>query len=185
MARPLTQTEVSEKLEQAITAMLAVAPVSPSAKLGVLRRVSESVLVLPNDIDAAFERVKLRSVSVEGELLHLEGGGLSDSEFAAKLGAASRETVRAYREKGRLFAWQKDARALRYPAWQIYNGALLPGLSEVLSVFAPRHISPLAIADFFLSESDELDGSRPLDLLRKSRIADVLAHAARYGVHGA
>lgn len=185
MAHPCTQAEVSEKLEQAITALLAVAHVSASAKLGVLRRAAESVAVLPDNIDAAFERVKLRSVGIESEIHHLEGGGLSDLEFAAKLGIRSRETIHAYREQGRLFAWRNDARTLRYPAWQIHKGALLPGLAEVLSVLAPRRMSPLAIADFFLSESDELDGNRPLDLLRKNRIEAVLAHAARYGAHGA
>ncbi|WP_148218013.1 hypothetical protein [Opitutus terrae] len=185
MAHTPIQVEVSEKLEKAITAMLAIAPLSASATLSVLRRVGESIAVSPDDIDAAFERVKLRSASVELEVRRLDGGGLSDSEFADKLGIASRRRIRAYREKGKLFAWKKGARTLRYPAWQIHEGALLPGLAEVLSILDRRKMSPLAIADYFLSESDELDGNRPLDLLRKNHVEPVLAHAARHGAHGA
>ena len=43
------------------------------------------------------------------------------AEFAAHLGVRSRETIRQYREKGRIFGWLKDSRSHRYPAWQIYH----------------------------------------------------------------
>lgn len=57
--------------------------------------------------------------------------------------------------------------------WQQYEGAVLPGLADVIAVFAPRGMAPLAIADYFLSESDELGDRRPLDLLRENRVAEV------------
>ena len=48
---------------------------------------------IPEDVvDAAFERVRLRSLGAGDELRNAEGGGLSDAEFAAQLGLRSRET---------------------------------------------------------------------------------------------
>ena len=61
--------------------------------------------------DAAFERVRLRSLGAGDELRNAEGGGLSDAEFAAQLVFVQRETVRQYRENGRIFGWIKDSRS--------------------------------------------------------------------------
>ena len=119
---------------------------------------------------------------MEEELRQLEGGGLSDAEFAKRLGVSSRETVRKYREKGLIFAWAKDSRNLRYPAWQVHEGRLLPGLAEVLVILTSRKRGAFSIANYFLSESEELGGRRPLDLLREGRLDDVKAHAERNDV---
>lgn len=133
--------------------------------------------------NAAFERVSVRSRGVEDEIRSLEGGAMSAAKFA-QLVNGSQKTVRAYRAKGKLFAWPQGRR-LRYPVWQVHQGAILSGLADVLTVFAMRDTAPLAIADYFLSESDELDGRRPLDLLRDNRVAEVLEHVNRYGNMGA
>jgi hypothetical protein len=66
-------------------------------------------------------------------------------------------------------------RAYRYPAWQIYEGQLLPGLGEVLAILAKKKLQPLSIISYFLTPSSELDEARPLDLLRKGRVEDVVA----------
>ena len=131
------------------------------------------------------DQVRLRSRGVDEELRALEGGGLSGADFAERLGVKAHETVRNYCEKGWIFAWEKDARNLRYPVWQIHKGALLPGLAEVLAVLDARARSPFAIANYFLSESEELGNKRPLDLLRSQRVDEVVAHAKRYGGIGA
>ena len=171
------------KVVKALTAVLEAAELGTTEALDLLRVAGETLPVDQADQHAAFARVRLRSTGVEEEVRELEGGGLSDAEFAARLGVSARETVRNYREKSRIFAWEKDARNLRYPAWQIHEGRLLPGLSEVLAALKGR--SAFSLANFFLSESDELDGQRPLDLLRAGRVDEVKAHAERYGDIGA
>lgn len=175
-----------DRLVGAIVAVLDLAKVSGAEALIALRQAGETVRVDEDDAKSAYERVRLRSIGVEDELLNAEGGGLSDAEFAAALGVGSRETVRSYREKGKIFAWSKDSRNLRYPAWQVHKRALLPGLPDVLAEFSRKgRKSGFAIANYFLTESDELGGRRPLDLLRENRVDDVKAHARRYGDIGA
>lgn len=191
MARPLTLDPPETlpprqmKVVNALTAVIEAAELAPPDALHLLRVTAEKLPVAQTDQNAAFERVRLRSLGVEQEVRDLEGGGLSDAEFAARLGVSARETVRNYREKGRIFAWEKDARNLRYPAWQIHGGRLLPGLAEILAVLTRQRRSAFAIANYFLSESEELDGKRPLDLLRANHIAEVKAHAERHGSLGA
>lgn len=174
-----------EKVANAVAAVLAAAELKSVDALRVLRRVGETLPVAEADAGAAFEKARLRSLGVEDELRSLEGGGLSDAEFARRLGLTSRETVRNYRAKGRIFAWEKGARNLRYPAWQIHQRTLLPGLDQVLVILNERDLSPLALVNYFLSVSEELGGRRPLDLLREGRIEDVTTHARRYGQIGA
>jgi hypothetical protein len=150
-----------------------------------MNRADESLPVAHSDQAAALNRVRLRSRGVDEELRALEGGGLSGADFAERLGVKTRTTVRNYRAKGWIFAWDKDARNLRYPAWQIHEGALLPGLAQVLAVLDTRARSPFAIASYFLSGSEELGNKRPLDLLRSRHVDQVIAHAKRFGGIGA
>jgi transcriptional regulator with XRE-family HTH domain len=173
-----------EKVVNALAAVLEAGQIAGVQALRLLRAAGERVPAPVDDRAAAFERVRVRSMGVEDELRTLEGGGLSDAEFARKLGLSSRETIRAYRERGAIFAWEKGTRNLRYPAWQIHEHALLPGLAEVLAILREKGLSPLGLINYFLSESEELDGARPLDLLRQKRIDEVTAHARRYAVLG-
>lgn len=175
--------ETKERIAAAIRTVLSVSRLPAKSQIEILRDVGEAIPTGDIDEDTAFEQVRLRSLGAEDELRKLEGGGLPDAAFAKRAGI-SRETVRKYREKGKLIAWQKDSRNLRYPAWQAHQGGLLPGLAAVLEVLAPHQMTPLALVDYFLSESEELDGARPLDLLRENRTAEVVAHAGRYGVAG-
>lgn len=141
---------------------------------------------IPKDVvDAAFERVRLRSWGAGDELRNAEGGGLSDAEFAAQLGLRSRETIRQYRENGRIFGWLKDSRSHRYPAWQIYHKELLPGLAQVLAVLKAKELRPLAMIIYFLTPSYGLGEHRPLDMLREGNVAEVVSDAERYGDIGA
>ena len=134
--------------------------------------------------DAAFERVRLRSLGAGDELRNAEGGGLSDAEFAARLELRSRETIHQYREKGRIFSWL-DSRSHHYPAWQIYQKELLPGLAQVLAVLKAKELHPLAMISYFLTPSYGLGERRPLDMLREGKVADVVSDAERYGDIGA
>lgn len=176
-----------ERLATALSAVINAAGVGATEALRVMRVVGERIPmpdVTPEE--AAIERVRLRSIGVEEEIYNAEGGGLSDAEFAAHLGLGSRETVRQYRKSGRIFAWRKDSRSYRYPAWQIYRKALLPGLSEVLDVLiSEKDMSPFSTACHFLTPKIGLDEARPLDLLREGKVDEVVADARRYGDIGA
>lgn len=189
MARTLARDEKlparQRKVVNALTAVIEAAELATQDALHLLLVTGEKLPVDEKDQSAALARVRLRSLGAEEEVRDLEGGGLSDAEFAARLGVRARETVRNYREKGWIFAWEKDARNLRYPAWQIHDSGLLPGLAEVLAALAKHGRSAFAIANYFLSESEELGGKRPLDLLRANRVEEVKAHAERYGGIGA
>ena len=182
MASPETLPPRQAKLANALSAVVEAADISPRDVLHIFRLLGERLRLDEKDAPSAFERVRLRSIGVEDELRQLEGGGLSDAAFAKRLGVSSRETVRKYREKGLIFAWEKDSRNLRYPAWQIHEGRLLPGLAEVLAILTSQEHSAFSIVNYFLSESEELGGSRPLDLLREGRLDEVKAHAERNDV---
>ena len=185
MKNQVTLAPREEKVANAVAAILAAAEMVGAQALQVLRAAGERVPVMLDDRAAAFERVRVRSLGVEDELREMEGGGISDAEFAQRLGLGSRETIRAYRSKGAIFAWEKGARNLRYPAWQIHKQTLLPGLADVLNILREKDTSALGIINYFLSECDELEGARPLDLLREKRIAEVTTHTRRYGKIGA
>lgn len=173
------------KAATAVTALLAALELKAADSLRVLRIVGETIPMNEDDAALAFEKVRIRSTGVEDEIRTAEGGGISDAEFARRLGLRSRETVRGYRQAGEIFAWEKGARNLQYPAWQIHAHRLLPGLSAVLAILGQRELTPLAIANYVLSESDALEGKRPLDLLREDRVEEVVHHARRYGEIGA
>ena len=170
-----------ERLAVALSAMISAAGVHGKEALRVIRTIGETIEIPSDAEEEAFERVRLRSLGADAELRDAEGGGLSDTEFATGVGLGSRETVRQYREKGRIFAWHKDMRSYRYPAWQIHRKQLLPGLSEVLAILKEKPLEPLSIIGYFLTPSDDLNDARPLDLLREGSVAEVVADAKRYG----
>lgn len=172
-------------LTSALEAVINSAGVDGTKALRAMRRVSEKIVIPKDAADAAFERVRLRSLGAGDELRNGEGGGLSDAQFASHLGLRSRETIRQYREKGRIFGWLKDSRSYRYPAWQIYHKELLPGLVQVLAVLKEKELRPLAKISYFLTPSHALGELSPLDMLRKGNVAEVIADAERYGDIGA
>jgi hypothetical protein len=174
-----------ERLAVALSAVINAADVDGTEALRVMRRVSEKIALTKLTPDAAFERVLLRSLDADSELREAEGGGLSDAEFAEHMGLGSRETIRQYRGKGRIFGWIKGSRSYRYPAWQIHRKELLPGLAEVLAVLNEKQLHSLSIIGYFLTPSDGLDDVRPLDLLREGKVDEVVADAKRYGDIGA
>ena len=130
--------------------------------------------------EIAFQRVKMRSEGVEERLLAEEGGALTDSEFAEKLGVASRSTIKNYREQNKIFAVPRGTRNLYYPAWQIYKKELLPDLEETLHVLAEHELHPFSYVLFFLTPTEALEDERPLDLLRRNHAPTVIAHAQHY-----
>jgi len=177
----ITNAEPAEaQALRSLKALVTSFGLKPAVQLRVLRKIAEEV-PHDHDLDAEFEAARLDSVGVEEELLKAEGGGLTNIAFAKKLGLKSAETVRTYRIAKQVFAWEKDQRNLRYPAWQIYRGKLLPGLREVLAVLGDKNLPVLSIISFFLYPSEDLDGKSPLECLRANNVDGVIEHAKRYG----
>lgn len=175
---------ITVEAQNAVQSLLTGYGLAGKDALSVLRQVGERISQDDESTATAFELVRLRSLGVEQELLSEEGGVIPDAEFAHRLHLKSRQTVHNYREAGKIFAVPKGSRNVVFPAWQIHEGALLPGLEAVLKVLREKKSSPAALALFFLTPAEALDDKRPLDLLRQGETAEVLRHAQRYGVIG-
>lgn len=123
----------------------------------------------------------LRGRMAREELKHEEGGSISTSEAAEKLGISKTAVLKRY-NLGQLVGW-KEARqgAVRLPVWQFGDDNVLPGISEVLTVLNKASwMDDWARVLFFLNRRSSLGDLRPLDLLRKGTQKPVLetAHAA-------
>ncbi len=123
----------------------------------------------------------LRGVKQRQDLLMAEGGCLSGQELAKVL-RITRQAVDKQRRRGQLLA-VRNGTTWQYPAWQIVDGAPLPGLKPVLTALQPH--SPWTILAFFLSRNTRLRERRPVDLLRRGKVERVLQAAKAYAEHGA
>jgi hypothetical protein len=176
----MSQAIVLNEAENAIQRLLSGYGLAGRQALSVLRGVAERIGRTEESPASAFEQLRLRSVGAERDLLAEEGGAVADAKFAQLLGVKSRQTVQNYRDAGRILAVPRGARNFVYPVWQVKNRELLPGLEPVLRALRPR-TSPLGIVLFFLTPAEALEDKRPLDLLRKGKVDEVLEHAQRYG----
>lgn len=125
---------------------------------------------------------KLRGIRAKTRLLEAEGGCVSDDEAAQILGV-SRQSIAKARAKGQYFALPRGQTGYVYPAWQFETGRPIAGLKEVLE--ALREHDAWMQVSFMLSPNKRLDNKRPLDVLRKGHIADVVTAASSLGEHGA
>jgi hypothetical protein len=127
--------------------------------------------------------VLARGILARKELELAEGGSLSAEELANALGR-TRQGIDYLRREGLVVAWRTTQGKWRYPAWQMTaQGGLLPGVRESLKALNTH--SEWEPMIFFLSPRESLQGKRPLDLLRASRLDEVISAAERHGGHGA
>ncbi|WP_334150379.1 hypothetical protein [Hyphomicrobium sp.] len=131
----------------------------------------------PNPLTEAF----LRGSEMKREMLKAEGGALSAQQLADHLGITPQGLGRK-RERNQVF-WLDVGDGYVYPAFQIGKSGLLRGISEVLDAFSVE--DPWMRVNFMLTGDARLGGKRPIDLLRKGKIDEVVAAAAAYGEHGA
>lgn len=131
---------------------------------------------------------KLRGLQAQGRLLAAEGGALTGAQVAEALGI-SRQAVDKRRRAGSLLAVQTGRRGYAYPAWQLDPrgpGGVLSGFNLVLRELGRDGVhSPWTCLSWFLAGDARLRGARPLDALRKGRVAAVRAAAAAFGEQGA
>lgn len=101
--------------------------------------------------DSALERSLSRTLA---QAVVVRAEALTTADVAALLGVdASR--VRHMVAAGRLMALPRAGRSRRFPAWQLAEGALLPGLAEVLEGM-PAGLDAVSAARFMGLATDEL-----------------------------
>lgn len=108
--------------------------------------------------------------SLPPQVLQAEGGVVRAGVVAKRLGVPA-PVVDQLRAGGRLLA-VPDTHGYVYPAWQFEGRGLLSGLHAVMHALEAR--GPAAQLTFLLTAQPELDGQRPLDLLRQGGVDAVL-----------
>lgn len=108
-------------------------------------------------------------------LKNADGGSYAASELP-KQWELSNAVLHRRRGEFRIIFWRDAKHAFHYPKWQFNEaGALLPGIQEVLQLFKSQ--DEWRVMRYFLGARQQLDGQRPLDLLRAGNIEAVMAHA--------
>ena len=125
--------------------------------------------------------VLLRGAEMKRTMLRAEGGVLSAHQLARHLGITPQGVGRK-RERNQVF-WVDVGDGYVYPAFQIGESGLLPGIREVLGAF--RVSDPWMRVNFMLTGDRRLNDRRPIDVLRAGAVADVVGVAAAYGEQGA
>ncbi len=136
--------------------------------------------ILPDKPDPLTEAF-LRGSEMKREMLKAEGGAVSAQRLAEHLGITPQGLGRK-RERNQVF-WLDVGDGYVYPAFQIGKSGLLHGIGEILDAFSVE--DPCMRVNFMLTGDTRLGGKRPIDLLRKRKIDEVVAAAAAYGEHGA
>lgn len=109
-------------------------------------------------------------------------GGFYDVEAVRQLlsrdgGPVSRQAVSKRRG---LLALTTGSGRVVYPVAQFRGSSVLPGMGEVLTVLPERLVSRWTVASWLVSEQIDLHHQVPVDLLRESVVAPVVAAARRW-----
>jgi hypothetical protein len=132
--------------------------------------------------DRLLQEARLRGVRSRKRILEAEGGTLSVRRVADHLNV-SRQAVDERRKKGKLIGLRTGGRSYAYPAWQLSQEGVLPGVERALE--ALHRWDPWTQAAFMLNPNDRLRGNAPLQELRTGNADEVLRAAQTYGEHGA
>ncbi len=125
--------------------------------------------------------VKLRGAIQKQKMLEAEGGVIGPMEVGKLLGI-SRQAVGQRRAAGKLLG-VPAAGGYVYPVWQFKDGSTLDGLQEVLEVLVEH--DPWMKLVFFLNHDTALNERRPVDVLRRGKINQVVRAAQMYLEQGA
>ncbi len=106
--------------------------------------------------------------------LEAEGGAVRAGAVAKRLGV-SPATVESLRLSGYVLAVPRTD-GYAYPVWQFDGRSMLPGFRKALGALGGA--DPYTQLTFFLTPNVQLDGRRPLDVLRMG-IQETVIRAAR------
>jgi hypothetical protein len=157
--------------------------VSASSDMDALAVVLARAPVVSEPADPVVAAAYARGRAAREALLAAEGGAASAEEMGNLLGI-SRPAVDKARKASRLLALRERGDWV-YPRWQVWNGALLEGLAQVLAELEAGEHDTWAKMIFFLETDTEREGESPLEALRAGRLEVALRAARGYGEHGA
>jgi hypothetical protein len=135
---------------------------------GMYFRLKRAAKKLNDRMEPRLEAAHARGRAVQAKLEEAEGGSISTSEAAARLGI-SRATLLRWYGVGKVIGWKKAKNKVRFPVWQFRGSQLLPGLAEVLGIANAgwQLLDEYGRMLFLLSNLRSLNGRRPVDLLRE------------------
>jgi hypothetical protein len=107
------------------------------------------------------------------------GPAYSAGQVARLLGVTELSSTE---RRGLLCLEQRDGQQV-YPAFQLDDGQVLPGIDTVVQTFAPVVASAWTTASWLTSHQAELGGRRPVDALRRGDVSDVIRAAERATKH--
>lgn len=160
--------------------------VAPAAAKGA----TQGSLATSTDVGrGAFEpdaraRAVLRGVEYARADLRDAGGAYDLEQVRVLLHDVSRQAIDKRVKEGSLLAVPGPSNRRRFPTAQFADdGAVIEGLKEVQETLG--YSSPWAVLNFLVNPDDNLDGERPIDVLRRGELDRVLESARRIGVQGA
>lgn len=156
--------------------------VSEVANLGkFLSEVSQEQESTDAPSDGRLRAALDRGHGLRKKLTEDEGGSVSAQQAAETMGMSKQAVLKRY-HKGQLIGWKEEKQnAVRFPVWQFESGKVLNGLEEVLArLNSDDSMDDYGRLLFFLSQSDFLNGKRPLDCLRKDELHKVLRSVEGY-----
>ena len=173
---------IAEFLEQADSRRLKEVATAPTDFGVLLQEVSapECVEVLQRHDPLA--KARLRGLVLKREMLEAEGGTMTTEEVA-KLLRMTVQAVHKRRKARKLIAVSLGRRGYLFPRWQFEEKVSLL-LPKVLAALDPS-VTDWGFMSFFLDGDVYLDGSAPLDALRRGNIEGALRAARAHGQHGA
>ncbi len=172
MAREQARTAVDTEFVERATSRFA------EALAGVLadyRRGGRSPSDLLGEPESFGERAVLALAPVPSPWDDLVGPFLRSQGVEARLGI-TRQGVAARAARRRLLRVITADGVHLYPAWQFEDRGFVPGLADVVSLFAEDAVDGWTLAGWLRTRDPEL-GEEPLESLRRGDIAGVLAAA--------
>jgi hypothetical protein len=102
---------------------------------------------------------------------------LTAAKLAQRLNITA-TSVEALVQDGKLLSVGGENIPVRYPACQVADGAILPGLDQVLAVADGRR---WAIYELLNNPQPEFNGATGAEMLQRGDIEPVIAHLSGYG----
>jgi hypothetical protein len=124
----------------------------------------------------------LRGIEAQRRLMK-ENGGVYNTDRVAEFLGITPQAVNKRRNSRKLLGVTFRKRGYVYPIWQFDERGTVPGLEDVLQSLADHDEWMQNV--FFITPNPRLNSLRPLDLLKRGQLAEVLQAAKSFGVHGA
>lgn len=129
-------------------------------------------------------RALLRGIEIAESDLAASGGAFDFPQVQRVLRGVSRQRIDQRVQDGSLLAVPGPSNKRRFPTLQFdADGNIIAGLDRVRAGLG--FTSPWAVLNFLANPLDDLNGQKPIDLLRKGQIEPVLEVARRQGIQGA